>query len=181
MHPLWPFGERKNTQQYSPDEKACCGVQAVRTTFKKPAHRVTSLVETIGTFGQGNTRGYRVSGLLSMKFRAHIYDFVVIIIFVVIGRHAHRHGETIAGIASTTWPFLLGYIGAALTVSRARVNLISMIGGSIITVVTVVLGMILRLLSGQGTAPAFIVVAYFFLGFGFEIWRFAKSKMPLRK
>jgi hypothetical protein len=35
-------------------------------------------------------------------------DACCVLAFVVIGRASHSDGETVAGIASTAWPFLAG-------------------------------------------------------------------------
>jgi hypothetical protein len=43
--------------------------------------------------------------------------------------------------------------------------------GAIIVALTVVVGMVLRIIAGQGTAVAFVVVALCFLGLFFEGWR----------
>jgi hypothetical protein len=98
-------------------------------------------------------------------------DFIAILIFVGIGRSVHEHGETVAGLASTTWPFALGLavawataLGLHRTPSRPRV-------GVGITVVTVAIGMLVRVLAGQGTAFVFVLVALAFLGSEMGLWR----------
>ena len=42
--------------------------------------------------------------------RAAVVDFIFVLAFVVIGRKSHGHGETISGIFSTFWPFLVGLV-----------------------------------------------------------------------
>ena len=37
-----------------------------------------------------------------------VADACCVLAFVVIGRASHGDGETVAGIASTAWPFLAG-------------------------------------------------------------------------
>jgi hypothetical protein len=100
-------------------------------------------------------------------------DLLAILIFVAIGRSVHQHGESISGLASTTWPFGVGLAMAWVTAlavhrtpSRPRV-------GVGITGVTVTVGMVLRVLAGQGTAFAFVVVALVFLGAEMALWRVA--------
>ncbi|MGC2167659.1 MAG: DUF3054 domain-containing protein [Acidimicrobiales bacterium] len=92
------------------------------------------------------------------------FDVVVVLVFVVIGRHTHHHRETLRGAISTTWPFGVGLlVGWAVVLwshrrpSRPR-------SGVIIWLLTVALGMVLRVISGQGTAVAFVCVALGFLG-----------------
>jgi len=91
-------------------------------------------------------------------------DLAVVILFVAIGRNVHDHGLGIAGLASTSWPFLagLGLAWSALTIAGRDGSSFS--GGLVVWISTVVLGMTLRVLSGQGTAIAFILVALGFLG-----------------
>ena len=35
-------------------------------------------------------------------------DVGCVLVFVIIGRASHTQGESLAGIASTAWPFLAG-------------------------------------------------------------------------
>ena len=100
-----------------------------------------------------------------------LVDVCCVLIFVVIGRASHTQGETIAGIASTSWPFLCG-LGAGWAASRAwRRPLAIRPSGIAVWLCTVALGMVLRVIAGQGTAVAFIIVALAFLGLFFVGWR----------
>ena len=49
-------------------------------------------------------------------------DIVIVLVFVAIGRTAHAHGVTIAGLASTAWPFLarlaVGWLALASVARR---------------------------------------------------------------
>jgi hypothetical protein len=112
---------------------------------------------------------------------AVVLDVCCVLVFVIIGRASHTKGETLAGIASTSWPFLAGLAAgwAAVWVSGVRVSgarawrrpgAISP-AGLLVWLVTVALGMILRVVSGQGTAIAFIAVALVFLGLFLLGWR----------
>jgi Protein of unknown function (DUF3054) len=93
--------------------------------------------------------------------------------FVIIGRASHAKGESLAGIASTAWPFLVGlavgWIGARAW--RRPAGLVPAGVGAWLGAVTV--GMPLRVVSGQGTAAAFIGVALAFLGLLVLGWRLA--------
>jgi hypothetical protein len=98
-------------------------------------------------------------------------DAVAILVFVVIGRSAHQHGLGVGGSASTLWPFAVGLGCAWLVELTSRRDPSRLRGGVEITVVTVALGMMLRVVSGQGTALAFILVALGFLGATMALWR----------
>jgi hypothetical protein len=98
-------------------------------------------------------------------------DVCCVLIFVIIGRASHVKGETLGGITSTAWPFLAG-LAVGWAASRAWRRPIALRpAGVIVWLVTVALGMMLRFVSGQGTAVAFIVVALAFLGLFLLGWR----------
>ena len=102
---------------------------------------------------------------------AVVVDVCCVLIFVVIGRASHTQGETVAGIASTSWPFLCG-LAAGWAGSRAwRQPLALRPAGLAVWLCTVALGMLLRVVAGQGTAVAFIIVALAFLGLFLLGWR----------
>ena len=98
-------------------------------------------------------------------------DLVFVLLFVVLGRSTHHHGLSAGGMVSTTWPFAVGLgAGWMIAASRHRSGA-SLEDGSLIVVVMVAVGMILRVLSGQGTTLAFIFVALAFLGLMLLGWR----------
>ena len=102
---------------------------------------------------------------------AVVVDVCCVLIFVVIGRASHTQGETVAGIASTSWPFLCG-LAVGWAASRAwRRPLALRPAGLAVWLCTVALGMVLRVVSGQGTAVGFIIVAVAFLGLFLLGWR----------
>ena len=104
---------------------------------------------------------------------AAVLDICCVVIFVVIGRASHVKGESLAGLASTSWPFLCG-LAAGWLVSRAwRRPLALRPAGVAAWLATVALGMVLRVVSGQGTAVAFVIVALVFLGLFLLGWRLA--------
>jgi Protein of unknown function (DUF3054) len=102
---------------------------------------------------------------------AAVLDICCVLIFVVIGRASHAKGETLAGIAATSWPFLCG-LAAGWAAARAwRRPLVIRPAGITVWLCTVALGMILRVVAGQGTAAAFVAVALAFLGLFLLGWR----------
>jgi len=106
-----------------------------------------------------------------VKFHALIIDLLFIVLFVGIGRSAHEHGITVAGMASTLWPFVAALaVGWLFTLQRQRSGE-SPLDGVVIVLITVSLGMVLRVVSGQGTALAFIIVALSFLTLFLVGWR----------
>lgn len=102
---------------------------------------------------------------------AVVLDICCVLAFVIIGRASHTKGESLAGIASTSWPFLCG-LAIGWAVSRAwRRPLALRPAGLAVWLCTVALGMVLRVVSGQGTAAAFVFVALAFLCLFLLGWR----------
>ncbi len=106
-----------------------------------------------------------------MRRVAPLVDVLGVLVFVLIGRAHHDHGETFGGVVSTAWPFLLGLLVAWSAVRRTGRDGLSLRAGAFIALVTVVIGMTARVLAGQGTAPAFIAVALAFNGALMLAWR----------
>ena len=106
-----------------------------------------------------------------MKKYPLVIDVVFIAIFVAIGRSDHRRGVTLSGMASTLWPFAAGLVVGWLFTWRRRRSGLAPLDGFVIVVVTVAMGMALRVVSGQGTALAFIIVALAFLTLFLVGWR----------
>ena len=104
---------------------------------------------------------------------ALLADACCVLAFVVIGRASHSDGESLAGIASTAWPFLAGLACGELAARAWRQPLALVPSGVGAWLGTVLIGQALRVLAGQGTAPAFIVVSLLFLGLFLLGWRLA--------
>ena len=102
---------------------------------------------------------------------AFAIDGLIVIVFVAIGRGAHRHGVTTSGMASTLWPFGVGLAFGWLTVIKLHLRPRALPAAVVIVAATVAIGMVLRVISGQGTAFAFILVALGFLGAATLGWR----------
>jgi peptidoglycan/LPS O-acetylase OafA/YrhL len=110
--------------------------------------------------------------------RAAVIDVCCILLFVVIGRASHTKGESAAGVASTAWPFLAGLAVGWLAVRAWRRPAAIVPSGAAAWLGTVAVGMVLRVLAGQGTAFSFIVVALIFLGLFLLGWRLAARWAP---
>jgi hypothetical protein len=99
-----------------------------------------------------------------------IIDLVLVLAFAMIGRVSH--GETLGGTLITFWPFLVG-LALGWIISRAwrdplRINWVAVI----IVAVTVVVGMVLRGITGQGVEASFVIVTTIVLGVFLIGWRF---------
>jgi FtsH-binding integral membrane protein len=100
-------------------------------------------------------------------------DLLIVLVFVAIGRSVHDHGVNLVGMLSTAWPFVTGLVLGWIIVSKRHHSGSSLLDGSTICVVTVFVGMVLRVVAGQRTAAAFVLVALCFLGASMLGWRFA--------
>lgn len=92
-------------------------------------------------------------------------DLVLVLSFAVIGRASHDEAVDVVGVLTTSWPFLAGLAAGWLIVRWRSGAWPAHLGhGITVWVVTVAAGMVLRALTGAGTAPSFIVVATVVLG-----------------
>jgi hypothetical protein len=112
---------------------------------------------------------------------AALADFCCVLLFVVIGRANHHAAGALGGLWDTFWPFAAGAAaGMALTRFWRRPAALVPTGVGV-WLATVAVGMTLRVLAGQGTAFAFILVALAFLGLfqlGWRlVWRWASSRL----
>jgi FtsH-binding integral membrane protein len=102
---------------------------------------------------------------------AAFLDACCALAFVAIGRASHHHGESVGGLASTAWPFLAGLAVGWLATRTWRRPAAIVPGGVGAWLGAVAIGMILRVVAGQGTTLAFICVALAFLGLFLLGWR----------
>jgi lipopolysaccharide export LptBFGC system permease protein LptF len=101
-------------------------------------------------------------------------DAVAVLLFAVAGRSSHDEGVTVAGVLTTAWPFLAGAAaGWGLVRARSRRPATGPGDGAVVALVAVVVGMLLRRLTGAGTDPAFVAVATVVLGGSLVGWRAA--------
>jgi hypothetical protein len=108
-------------------------------------------------------------------------DAVWVLLFAGIGRHSHDETDGLAGIGITAWPFLAGaFVGWLLVRAWSR-PLRPWPTGVAVWAATWAVGMALRLLTGQGIAPSFQVVAAVFLGLGIVGWRALAGLVSARR
>lgn len=93
-----------------------------------------------------------------------VVDLLLVGVFAVIGRLSHYGTLTAGGWWTTAWPFLVGTLLAWAALAATRRHPAAIGSGVVVWVGALVGGMVLRHLSGQGTATPFVVVATLVLG-----------------
>lgn len=90
---------------------------------------------------------------------AVVLDVLLVVTFTAIGRASHEKEAFAIGLFTTAWPFVAALaIGWVATLAwRAPTAIVRT--GVPLWLITVVGGMLLRAVSGQGTALPFIIVA----------------------
>ncbi|BFM23778.1 DUF3054 domain-containing protein [Microbacterium sp. che218] len=105
---------------------------------------------------------------------ALLLDIVLVVVFAAIGRATHD-GDVLgpfgSGLATTAWPFVAALLIGWLVTRAWRRPTAVMRTGLPVWAITVALGMVLRALSGQGVAVAFIIVATITLAVFLLGWR----------
>ncbi|MFC9967911.1 DUF3054 domain-containing protein [Nocardia ignorata] len=109
------------------------------------------------------------------RFAPAAVDLLLVIVFCAIGRRSHDE-DVLAGLVKTVWPFAVGLLvgwGIAWAVARGRRFDPAALwpSGVVIWGSTLVGGMVLRAVSGQGTAVSFMIVAASVLALFLLGWR----------
>src|SRR5215475_482110 len=100
-------------------------------------------------------------------------DVIGVLLSCATGRRNHAEGLTVAGIATTAWPFLAGTVVGWLASRGWRRPTAVVPTGVIVWVSTVVIGMVLRKASSAGVAAGFVVVTALFTALVLLGWRAA--------
>jgi len=98
-------------------------------------------------------------------------DAVLVLAFVLVGRRSHDESSALVGVATTLWPFLVGTVLGWLLAALLRRPWPSLTAGLLVWPTTVVVGMLLRVASGQGVQVGFVVVATVVLAVALLGWR----------
>ncbi|KAF0849327.1 DUF3054 domain-containing protein [Nocardia caishijiensis] len=111
------------------------------------------------------------------RFAPAVVDALLVIIFSALGLISHDE-SVLAGLPRTAWPFVVGLlVGWGITWVIARGKRFEPVAlwpsGIVIWASTLVGGMVLRAVSGQGTAVSFMIVAATVLALFLLGWRAA--------
>ena len=103
---------------------------------------------------------------------AFILDVVLVVVFAAIGRASHDEASPVLGALRTAWPFLAGTLVGWVVVRLLRKDWPVDVGpGITVWFSTLVVGMVLRRLTGAGTALSFVLVAALVLAVLLVGWR----------
>ena len=97
-------------------------------------------------------------------------DVICILVFAIVGRSSHQEATDLLGVAHTAWPFLVGCLLGTL-IGRTWRRPYSLISGVVVWLGTVIGGMTLRVLTGAGVQPSFVLVASCVLAIFLIGWR----------
>lgn len=90
---------------------------------------------------------------------ALVADLVLVALFTIVGHYTHAQNLDVSGIIDTAWPFLAGLLAAWLLNGVWTAPLAPLRTGTGVWATTVLLGLVIRAVNGDGTAGPFVVVA----------------------
>jgi hypothetical protein len=112
---------------------------------------------------------------------AAVLDVVLILVFAAVGRASHSEDNPVLGALGTAVPFLVGAaVGWALVRWRSGRWPTSFGTGIPVWFCTLVVGMLLRALTGAGTAASFILIAGLILAAFLLGWRLVAERLARR-
>lgn len=104
---------------------------------------------------------------------AFLVDACLVIVFATVGRASHSEVLTLTGVLGVAWPFVAA-LAVGWGVVRARGGWPVRLDGAVtVWLVTVVLGLVVRVLTGGGFAWSFGLVTLIVLGIFLVGWRCA--------
>jgi hypothetical protein len=110
--------------------------------------------------------------LLGHPAVALVLDVALVVGFAAAGRATHAEANALLGVLGTAWPFLVGTgIGWVLVRVLRGAWPLELGPGITVWFATLVFGMVLRRLTGEGTAWPFVVVATLTLAVLLLGWR----------
>ena len=104
-----------------------------------------------------------------------VIDIDLVVVFAALGRASHTEALDVAGISRTALPFVAGTLIAWIALTLRKSSGSSLSAGAFVWALTLIGGMLFRVLLGDGTAVAFIIVAavtlaLFLLGWRLILW-----------
>ena len=104
---------------------------------------------------------------------ALVVDLAFVVLFAAVGRISHAEGVSAGGVVLVAWPFAVALVVGWLVAHRRSGWPVRIPGSGTVWLVTVVLGLLLRVATGGGFAWSFGVVTLLTLGLFLVGWRCA--------
>lgn len=109
---------------------------------------------------------------------AFLIDAVLVLVFVLIGRASHDENPVLGALV-TYWPFFAGLVIGWVVTRGWKAPFALVRTGLPVWAVTVLVGMLLRLVSDQGVQFSFVIVASVVLAIFLIGWRaIARIRRP---
>ncbi len=105
---------------------------------------------------------------------ALVVDVVAVVVFAILGRSSHAEANTLLGVLGTAWPFLVGAAVGHLLCRLSgdlREDPTGWRPGLVVWASTLLVGMVLRVISGDTAAWSFVLVASIVLALFLLGWR----------
>ena len=116
-----------------------------------------------------------MSGALAVLRRpvvALLLDVSLVLVYAAVGRASHEEANPVVGAVTTAWPFLVGTaLGWVVVRASRRTWPVPVSPGVTVWFATVLVGLVLRRVTGQGTAVSFVIVAAVVLAVLLLGWR----------
>jgi chromate transport protein ChrA len=122
----------------------------------------------------GDVTAPRPAGSVGVRaaVAAFVVDVALVLLFAAVGRRSHAESGAVVGVLRTAWPFVAGLVlGWVVALGWHRTAPLRVRDAVPVWVLTVAGGMLLRVATGAGTAPSFVVVATVVLGVFLLGWR----------
>jgi peptidoglycan/LPS O-acetylase OafA/YrhL len=113
--------------------------------------------------------------------RAVVLDAALVVVFALVGRASHGEDLAPSGVLGTAWPFLAGGLVGWIVARAWRAPSRVVPTGLIVWGVTVVVGMVLRALTGEGVVVPFVITTAIILGILMLGWRAASALIVRRR
>ena len=106
-----------------------------------------------------------------------LVDVVLVVAFAALGRASHAEESPLVGALSTATPFLVGLgVGWGMVRGGSKQWPVTVAHGLTVWASTLVLGMVIRVVIGAGTAWSFVLVAGAVLALFLLGWRWLAER-----
>ncbi|SMX69688.1 Protein of unknown function (DUF3054) [Brevibacterium iodinum ATCC 49514] len=91
---------------------------------------------------------------------ALIVDLILVVLFTIVGHYTHSHSFDPQGLMTTAWPFVAALVIAWLLTAVWDRPIAPLATGTGVWAITVLLGLVLRGIVGQGEDPGNVAVTF---------------------